>query len=699
MISTYFSFLEHRLTHPVLFHRQFEQDFPSKGDIVSICKLVFAALSMVKGMEKGIMVSSGALRVAACSYQAYQANAVAPKAQEVVKGVFSAFAVALAFKYKKLALLGLVCSDLVGNVSLAYQNRNASGKIKQELLRALGSASYIAAMFFDSIGIRILTMAILTGEHYAQGNRSYREGKKVEAISSFILQAISLYHGCYQGYLWFKQGSLVRKSPFFSSSLVNERNIAHLYSSPLLNYTVQNKGHRALYQVGDKTFYFFGQNHFGYGGEIVKGMNLRFFRRGGKALDFKLNHVFRDNLQLHIEDLLALSPQETQELLSIRGSDIKDIVISEIHQDFATHGFLGPAYEIHLVGLGKIFVGASKDLPNCYDRITTILDKGNDIYDFHKALSVLGLEKALERSSSLDLERMKLGHLFRIFSPQKATLLERSESFFSLSIEELKQEMCNLNPDMEGIFEKYLPRVELREVFPGRKRFAIKGLADELRQHGAVELIAAIAGDFNDDELCGITGAILNSGMCSTETRTYVGLVGKGISESHDLQTGGSDSVFTQLVTTSTESYDTLFYSGDGVSFLISLDALETGTYQYHFDSYGVRNLVEGSTWLGPERYLTRPDILSFVKDEAIKSHKGNEIMIKEFLSAEYITGIIVRDEILKQKMIDHLRSQGLVRLGFDGQEWIGKHLLKKFIRVQSNTYPESFNMAHLAEL
>ena len=99
--------------------------------------------------------------------------------------------------------------------------------------------------------------------------------------------------------------------------------------------------------------------------------------------------------------------------------------------------------------------------------------------------------------------------------------------------------------------------------------------------------------------------------------------------------------------------------------------------------------MTVGATPINPARYYSRPDIFSFVKDEAIKTHKGNEVMIKEFLSAEYTTGIIVRDEILKQKIIDYLRNRGLIRQGFDGQEWIGKYLLEKFIRVKGNAYPD----------
>ena len=118
-------------------------------------------------------------------------------------------------------------------------------------------------------------------------------------------------------------------------------------------------------------------------------------------------------------------------------------------------------------------------------KITVEMEDGKSLYDFHEVLSFLDLDDELRHSAKEDIDRMKIGHLFRMIVPKEATLFERSDAFFDLPFDELKKEILKRAPEMEGIIEKWLPKMELKETFKGKMRYAIDGLADELKQHGA----------------------------------------------------------------------------------------------------------------------------------------------------------------------------------------------------------------------
>jgi hypothetical protein len=134
--------------------------------------------------------------------------------------------------------------------------------------------------------------------------------------------------------------------------------------------------------------------------------------------------------------------------------------------------------------------------------------------------------------------------------------------------------------------------------------------------------------------------------------------------------------------------FNKLAYSGRA-RFLISLEALETGTYQYFYDSYGNRHLAP-SYW--GDSYASRPGVLEFVDGlQNANPHSGHELMFKERLDPSYFTGIAVSDNQTRDGLMNYLRSHDIVQLDGSGHETILGIGADRFIQVSTNASEELF--------
>jgi hypothetical protein len=331
-----------------------------------------------------------------------------------------------------------------------------------------------------------------------------------------------------------------------------------------------------------------------------------------------------------------------------------------------------------------VLIGASKDMPNVYDRVRFVVDQDKSVYDVHEMMSFLNLDDAFKSASKDDIERLKVGQLYRIFYPKEATLLERRNEYFDLPIEQLKEKIISENPKMQSILEKMLPTMESEEILPGRLRYVIPEISKMIYAQGGRALISTITGtNYSSDEGYKRFASILKMGMLSSDMRYRNGMQVGGLSPSSDFYTGGADSVFTQFLTekefSKKMSLDNL-YHGD-IRILISLDALNTGTYQYNFDAFGTRQINNETSFFDWNSYLNRLNIFQFTAKENQYFHHGNEVMIKERLDPSYITGVIVPSVSMRDGLLNTLRSQGLVSSA-NGVETIMNIPVNKFIRV-----------------
>lgn len=697
------NYYSHATYAPATVHRQYERDLPSgeapwwkTAKRVGMIAIPF--LSLYKPIGQGLSIGMGAIRC----YTHLSAAGLAAMQGDVLRCLWEVFQAAisvLAFVGMLFSFhLGLLISNIHDTVlslidAVQYLLAGEYKKALEQLLQALLSAVHVVVMLVGALEIVIVSF-LLKGllccyQAFLEGNR----GRWPEFIAKLLMGGISMFQGMKYIEMLERRNKLLSLDKYIQlmRRVKRGRDVQHLKGSEL-----HERNPDVVLLDAEGNAYSFGDLVNGFGEGTVKGMNLQFrtHQVNGKTmteLDFKVNHVFRDRLQVLIEGLSDFSEDEMQEFLQLTNSHADGVKIEKVPFELKSgiEPTVGPAYKITLVGLGSMTVGGTKIFPNVYDRVRVEIDQDKSLYEMHELLAFFNLDEVLHVSKQDDIERLKIGQLFRVFHPQEATLFERTEDFFSLSVEELKARIVAEVPEMDETFSSYLENMEAREILPGRIRYCIPGLADRARELGARGLISTLTG--SDEESYERLASILKMGMLSSETRFSNGVGRSGLSFVGDFYTGGADSVYTQLVTERNCADGTRiseFYWGN-VRLLYSLDVLETGTYQYHDDNFGIR-IADGDVWWADE-YLERPNILDFVAEETREFNRDNEVMVKERIPPEMIRGVVVPDMRVRDELLTTLRGYGLLTLGDSGQEMVMGKSVDEFIHVSPHITEELF--------
>jgi len=574
-------------------------------------------------------------------------------------------------------------SDISSNLFQIYHLiiKQDFEKAFEVLLQTINSLLYLGIMFTGSVEITLASLLIQAIIQLKQASKEFKQGRYLETAANLILTAFKINESNSQLSIIRRRNTLlqIQKYRDIQSRIKAGRDINELYDHPLIELVDKINENKIILKDANGKELDFGAHFFGYGKDQVKGMNLSFKKEGNDIeLEFKVNHVHRDKLAKIIEELKSSNQNDLNDLLKICKSHSTQISFSK-KNSLKSDSYSEPEdLVIDLKDIGSLSIGGSKDFVGLYNRVKVKLKSGKSLYDMHEILAFFDLNKVLKASAQEDIERMKLGQIFRMCCPKAATLFERSDNFFSLSIDKLKEKIIKLAPEMHENFQKYLPRIELREILPGKMRYAIKNLSDELYDLGARNITSVLTGAYTDKSLCERIVSIFKVGALSNETRRYANIVANGISSTADFLSGGSDSVFTQLVTKNNKSYSEMWYSGQ-VRLLYSLKALDTVSYQYHSDNYGNRNL---DSWWWGNSYLNRPNIFNFVKKETDYYQGSNEIMIKERIAPEYIEGMVVKSDSVKSKIIDALDVANLLKIDELGNKTIFGKSIDAFIQV-----------------
>ncbi|VHO02615.1 hypothetical protein [Candidatus Rhabdochlamydia sp. T3358] len=578
-----------------------------------------------------------------------------------------------------------------------YAVQEKYDKAAEEALQTLASGLYVAFILTGSLEIILLSVLFQTALQLYQMKEEISKQHYIEAAAKLGMAAMRLnqannYRGLIQ-----KRNALfaLQKHQSLISQALKGRSARHLLHHNLIDLNGKIDENKVSLSNQEKE-YDFGSHFHGYGKGLVKGANLAFRTVviDGKELtecEFKVNHVFREKLQETINQLQMLNSSEICDILQLTGSHAQSLYIEE-HKESNNYDPYKEIYQIIVSGLGEIHIGASRDYPNLFDRVVVLMDREKNLFDLYELLSLADLDTAITSSLKEDLDRLKTGHLFRIFFPKEATTFERSEAFFTLPTRELLDKMIEKSPEMREIYNKYFHQIQETEILPGRIRYKIKGLSDEIQKSGGCHLTAAVTGAYtNQQSLYQRAASMLSMGMLSQEIKAKL-QINKTGGPGWDYCSGGADSIYTQMLTIKdavSESFNTnhLDYQSK-VRVLISLDALETGTYQHLKNSFGSR-LVNHESMLGqPEgTYLNRPNILEFTKTIQQKrfdenNWSGHEIMLKERIDPSYFKGFLVSDEETRNGLLNHLRTCNLVQKDSLNRETIQGHLVQDFIRV-----------------
>ena len=434
--------------------------------------------------------------------------------------------------------------------------------------------------------------------------------------------------------------------------------IPNFEKHPLYDLPGEMGKHAVRMENAEKTVCDFGSHFHGFGKGLIKGGNLCFQTRKIEdkqwtLLDFKVNTVarlFLERIIRHHSHNLdrgeAIPYHILEQHSSIERIEVEDANLSDPH--FPKH-ILSPdakCLKISVHPLGAIYIGNDSKgrFPN-HSRHIVVQTTHQDLATFHKILAVLGLQKVLVPNASADHERMKIAALFRTFFPKEAIRFERSNDLFTMAIANLKRHVIDLAPPMKTILTDYLSKMGETEILPGRKRITTP-VTDLLNTNTRpLRLMTAITGDDSVPEVANI----LKLGLLSQELRRRLGLGVIGMSNEADAEVGSDDSVFIQILSNTNEQFDGGYYSN--MHLILSEEVLNTGTYQYFYDSFGNR--------VHPN-YENRPTIFELV-NSLTKRHVSHEIMVKERIPPQFIEQIIVADEGLKRELINHLQAKGLI--------------------------------------
>lgn len=602
-MNNYINFFNNILSDPSVYHRSYEHDLPSNKDEESknwqsqatrIALISLPFLSLYRPLGFTISVSMGACRIVTHCTDACRAGYNAEKARCTFALAKTALAV--------IAFTAVIFNNTLGQcittfVDGATDFSNAchhlhNGKYEQameEFLQAITALFYLTVMTKGTLEANLIVSFLQTATSFYQAVKEYQQEKYPEAVAKALMGILRLNQS--KNYLKsiqkrnhlemlrkqrldhlkmirerdqfllqiiqkrdrailqsIQNGQQLIQSPFGIRALKG-REITHLPRSPLFNLSEQIEKKRVVLSDAKGKEYDFGSHFYPFGKGLVKGNNLTFRTKviNGQELnelDFKINHVFRSKVGKWIQQLKEIDPQEIQKTLSLTGSRVRSIKIEEKSFPIGSQE-IGPAYKIIFEGVGTIQIGASPYYHNLHNRVIVQLDKDKTLFDLNEIISLMDLHDVLVVSTEEDIARMKMGHLFRNFCPRPATNLERTEAFFELPIDQLKEEIIKQAPEMKEIFDTYFDKMKEQEIFPGRMRFSMLGLAGRAHQLGARALTASITGTNSDAETFERVASILKMGMVSLDTRFTNGIKIEGIDDWYSFHYGSEDSVFT----------------------------------------------------------------------------------------------------------------------------------------------------------
>ncbi|MES2345912.1 MAG: hypothetical protein V4494_08265 [Chlamydiota bacterium] len=670
------NYLNHITVDPSYYQRNYKNDLPSEETTgwLSVAEraalIVIPFLSLYKPFGKSISLVMSSCRCITHLFQAGKTRHIAPAIAYLSLAGLSAIALASTILNFTLGLIVTTAADSVmSGVSFIQHVINKEyTKAFEDFLQLLSCAFYLLILASGNLEIILISLLFQALFSFYQARHEFAAGKYPEWAAKLLMGMVR----CYQA-----KGTLdqIQKRNFLFSLIQfnemrkraeNAKKAFHLIDSPLNDMKGQIQEHTVILSDAQDQEYNFGAYLHGHGKGVVKGANLNLGTSviDGKEMtqiEFKINHVFRDALETAIQNIKPLPQEDLANVLAFSHAHVKGIKVETIPMNLFSEKPFGNAYKIDFEGLGSLSVGASIDYPTLYDKVTVNLNPGKNLYDLHELLSFVNLNDVIRKSTPDDIERLKIGHLFRTIFPKEAFPLERSEDFFNLPLNALKTEMISRAPDMESIFQETLPSMQPLEIFPGKVRYSVPGLTEKARSLGASMLTSGLSGKaYSQQEMFDQTASILKMGMLSSETRFSNGMFISGTSSKLDFFLGSADSVFTQMVTQKNyelgQPFKHLPYRAD-IRFLFSLDLLETGTYQYTSDTFGERK--PQATY---SSYPERPGILDFTKACNEHTLSSNEVMIKERIPPSMIQGIVVRDQKTRTQLIEHLKMRNLVQ-------------------------------------
>ena len=379
--------------------------------------------------------------------------------------------------------------------------------------------------------------------------------------------------------------------------------IPHIESHPLINLTnvVQNAETPKL-----------GARVSGLDTGILKGGTLCLRERDIEnnktiCIDFSVNQLNREYLGGYVKEIQANPDKFYQNMPEGLCKGIKihekneftfnyvennQLSVAEQSLMKQTYTMSSKTIEIEFVGLGKVILANDPECRNLYNSVSIELEPGSDskeaLQKLHQMVVCLGLGPVFEIQRDEDVQRMKIGQLYRAYYPAKAYLFERTPEFYELPVEKLMEKIIGDEKGMKSIFKKYLqekPELMVKEeIYPGESMWTIGDFDTQLKEKGALGSISKLTGDMGSGANLNTLVSIVEIGLLSSMDRFSSNIATSGMSSKTDIGLGSGKEVFTRLVTKNNiEDYDI----ANGCHILVDLEVVNRVTYLHDKDLYG----------------------------------------------------------------------------------------------------------------
>lgn len=220
-----------------------------------------------------------------------------------------------------------------------------------------------------------------------------------------------------------------------------------------------------------------------------------------------------------------------------------------------------------------------------------------------------------------------------------------------------------------GIDPSRVNRMTLKEVFPGYSTYVDDAAFAEYQNAGLTHIWAGV------DNADSVVAICKSDGFSATNYRITSGMKKCGASPGADMESGGSDSVFTRIGVRANNEYSDSYLGG---SYRVIIDPQEmarTDWYAFDFDHFGKAR---------PEDYAfqSRMSGVDFVKSLNNKFQSSNEIMFRHGISTDKFVGISCENDRYRQELLTKFKAAGITE--FNGIP------IDKFVTVTTKIQEDS---------
>lgn len=284
-------------------------------------------------------------------------------------------------------------------------------------------------------------------------------------------------------------------------------------------------------------------------------------------------------------------------------------------------------------------------------RVTDSGNSKNSARDVHDFLRRHGLKELTATPTKAAEEIMKKKRLIWQHAPNRVAEYEGlTGNALNAKIDSIMRQ--------EGISQNRLKNMVFEKVADGYGTYVEKGIANEYKKHGLTYVWSGVPRGEN------VVAIVKNGGMASTNDRCKGGFFDPyaGASSFDDMESGGSDSVFTRIGVKNAHhkrskvpvEYSDCFY-GQNYRIKFKPEIMErTDWYAYDSDSYGTTNAGSMN-----KRYSA----VEFIKKMTSGYESGNEIMFRHGIPVSDFEEIIAETAAGKQQLIQLFNNEGITAI------------------------------------